>query len=56
MEYCKFGSLRSYMLKKRGNFIDTMDDYKKMKAMDKRQEAEAGASSSLNYMNSPGDR
>ena len=54
VEFCKYGSLRSFMLKKRADFINVMDDNRKMKAMEKRQEAEAA--SSLNYMNSPGDR
>ena len=26
MEYCRYGNLREYLLKKRTNFVDTMED------------------------------
>ncbi len=32
MEYCRYGNLRHYLLKKRNDFIDTMDDAVKQKA------------------------
>lgn len=57
VEYCKYGSIRSFLLKKRSEFIDTLDDEVKWRARDKKIEAgkdaiKAGASSSgLNYIN-----
>ena len=54
VEFCKFGSLRDFLLKKRGDFVDTMEDYKKWKFMNKRKEAAqsaAAGASNLNYIN-----
>ena len=62
VEFCKYGSLRDYLIKKRDEFIDTMDDGKKRMFMRKQKEAAAngevgGASNApaLNYVNLKSD-
>ena len=52
VEYCKYGSLRDYLVAKRADFVDTMDDAKKARLLQKRKEAAAAnQTSTLNYVN-----
>ena len=52
VEYCKYGSLRDYLVEKRADFVDTMDDGKKARLLQKRKEAAAAnQTSTLNYVN-----
>ena len=51
VEYCKYGSLRDYLVAKRADFVDTMDDGKKARLLQKRKEAAANQTSTLNYVN-----
>ena len=53
VEYCKHDNLRNYLLRKRTDFIDTMDDYRREKAVSKRREAneDKQGAVSVNYVN-----
>ena len=51
VEYCRFGSLRQYLLKKRPDYIDTMDDELKWNAANKNKEAQSRGTAGLNYIN-----
>ncbi|XP_050417001.1 vascular endothelial growth factor receptor 1 isoform X1 [Patella vulgata] len=51
VEYCHFGNVRSYLLKNKDSFVDTMEDYVDP-AVEKKREA-ASEKSKRHYINTP---
>ena len=51
VEYCHYGNLRQQLLRKRDDFIDTMDDDCKWNAASKKKEALARGTAGLDYIN-----
>lgn len=55
MEYCHYGNLRNYMLKKRGGFIDTMENLWSESNMQRLRQTQTRSANAMDYMNTTHD-